>query len=191
MALWARIPIAVAAHRLRAVFRWTLSLIERSSASISYGKAESPGVAFGFRPSRKCPFRELGAGAVKARRPRARSRGVEAKRRALDGAEHSSRLESVMAVPGPSPPSRCLPTRHRVGPRVPLAPASFGSRIVAGEWHDVRANGVRIAKASVFGTERGREGPRRGGHARDGRGSLTPPLQYGALPAARRRPPPD
>jgi hypothetical protein len=39
--------------------------------------------------------RELSAGAVKARRPRVS--GVGAKRRALHGAEHSSRLEPVMA----------------------------------------------------------------------------------------------
>jgi hypothetical protein len=47
------------------------------------------------RPSRKCRSSELGAGAVKVRRPRVS--GVGAKRRTLHGAEHSSRLERVMA----------------------------------------------------------------------------------------------
>jgi hypothetical protein len=41
------------------------------------------------------PIRELCAGTVKARRPRASA--VEAKRRALHGAEHRSNIDRVMA----------------------------------------------------------------------------------------------
>ena len=41
---------------------------------------------------------ELGGGAVKARRPRAGTRVGGAKRRALHGAEHSSKVDCVMAA---------------------------------------------------------------------------------------------
>lgn len=44
------------------------------------------------------PSGELRAGAVKARRPRAATRVGGAERRALHGAEHSSKLERVMAA---------------------------------------------------------------------------------------------
>ena len=44
------------------------------------------------------PSCELRAGAVKARRPRFATRAGGAKRRALDGAEHSSKIDRVMAA---------------------------------------------------------------------------------------------
>jgi hypothetical protein len=44
------------------------------------------------------PSGELRTGAVKARRPRADTRVGGAKRRALHGAEHSSKLGRVMAA---------------------------------------------------------------------------------------------
>ena len=47
-------------------------------------------------PSRKCQLARLRAGAVNARRPRGtRGRSVA---KSIDGAEHSARLEDVMAA---------------------------------------------------------------------------------------------
>lgn len=54
-----------------------------------------PGVSSHCRPSRNCQDGDLRAGTVKARRPRASA--VEAKRRALHGAEHRSSMDRVMA----------------------------------------------------------------------------------------------
>ena len=50
-----------------------------------------PGVSSHSRPSRSCQDGDLGAGTVKARRPR--ESAVGAKRRALDGAEHRSSID--------------------------------------------------------------------------------------------------
>jgi len=49
------------------------------------------------------PSGELRAGAVKARRPRADTRVVGAKRRALHSVEHSSKLDCVMAAHAEEP----------------------------------------------------------------------------------------
>ena len=61
------------------------------------------------------PTDELRAGAVKARRPRA-TRAGEAERSALDGAEHSSMIDRVMAVADTAQAARLalavLPVRH-------------------------------------------------------------------------------
>jgi Mg2+/Co2+ transporter CorC len=54
-----------------------------------------PGVSSHCRPSRNRQDGDLRAGTVKARRPRASA--VEAKRRALHGAEHRSSMDRVMA----------------------------------------------------------------------------------------------
>ena len=54
-----------------------------------------PGVSSHCRPSRNCQDGDLRAGTVKARRPRASA--VEAKRRALHGAEHRASMDRVMA----------------------------------------------------------------------------------------------
>ena len=63
--------------------------------------------------------RELRAGAVKARRPRAGTRVGGAKRRALHGAEHSSKLCGVMAGGPPLQPGRCREVRAEGEIRVP------------------------------------------------------------------------
>ena len=106
-----------------------------------------PGVSSHCRPSRNCQDGGLRAGTVKARRPRVSA--VEAKRRALHGAEHRPSIDRVMAGASAVVPIVVM-FRARTGRGVRRAPALNRRRHSA--LHRIR---VRVTFAGQIFLENG------------------------------------